>query len=495
MPLVAAPQAAQGSDINLDTGATPPEVDREFAVTAPRVSAPEAEVAEPTTDTEPAAPPQTLQLETELSVPADVGEATIVTALEEPVLAPTLVDPPQMPIVDESAVIATQPVQPASEPSELDAPTVAGIAEDALVPPPPKVIVDPGEQVRVDEDVSLFVAPTPEAVVEPLPEAIVTPVPELATVPEVTELPEITVLPVPDETPSAEAELTPPVQAPVIVEPEPDAESVVDAPEEATGVTTPVNRVKVNRPGAEPAETPEPEIEISVEEGEATVLPALERYATAFENPNGLPLISILLVDDGSNGVMAAEVAALPLPVTVVLHALDPNAAENMRAYRAAGVETAMQTSLPEGAVPTDVEVAFEAAFGILPETAILFADGTGVLQNNRAVTEQVMRVLAADGRGLVTVQRGLGSAQRAAEQAGIPTATVLRDIDNGVDDPSIIERSLDQSALRARQTGNAVLLGHAQTNTISALTNWALSVDQDQMLLAPVSAVLLGIN
>jgi len=485
MPQVAAPQATQSAEIDLDTGTTPPEVDREFAVTAPRVSAPEAEVAEPTTDTEPAAPPQTLQLETELSVPTDVDESTIVTALEEPVLPATTVEPPQMPSAAENVVIATQPTQPASEVGEADVPTVEGIAEDALVAPAPEWIAEPAPtEIFVDE------LPFSETVESEVAEVLS---PEIVIIPEPEVNPDVVELPAEQEAPFEEAEVAPQTPEPVVVAPEPTEPAVTDESEPTVITSGPGKRIKVNRPSAEPETTPEPETEaVTDEEAEATDLPALQRFATAFENPNGMPLISILLVDDGTNGDMAAEVASMPLPVTVVLHALDPNAAARMQAYRAAGIEVALQTSLPEGAVPTDVEIAFEAAFGILPETVMLFSDGTGVLQNDRAVTEQVMQILASDGRGLVTVQRGLGSAQRAAEQVGVAATTVLRDLDGAGEDQSAIERALDQSALRARQTGDAVLLGRVQPETISALTNWALTVNQDQMLVAPVSAVLL---
>ncbi|WP_394177827.1 divergent polysaccharide deacetylase family protein [Yoonia maritima] len=491
MPQVAAPQATQSAEIDLDTGTTPPEVDREFAVTAPRVSAPEAEVAEPTTDTEPAAPPQTLQLETELSVPTDVDESTIVTALEEPVLPATTVEPPQMPSAAENVVIATQPTQPASEVGEADVPTVEGIAEDALVAPAPEWIAEPAPTEIFVDELPFLDAEEPEVAAER--EVAEVPVPEIVIIPEPETIPDPVELPTGQDAPSEGSEVPPQTPTPVGVAPEPTEPSVTDESEPTVITSGPGKRIKVNRPSAEPETTPEPETEaVTDEEAEATDLPALQRFATAFENPNGMPLLSILLVDDGTNGDMAADVASMPLPVTVVLHALDPNAAARMQAYRAAGIEVALQTSLPEGAVPTDVEIAFEAAFGILHETVMLFSDGTGVLQNDRAVTDQVMQILASDGRGLVTVQRGLGSAQRAAEQVGVAATTVLRDLDGAGEDQSAIERALDQSALRARQTGDAVLLGRVQPETISALTNWALTVNQDQMLVAPVSAVLL---
>ena len=201
---------------------------------------------------------------------------------------------------------------------------------------------------------------------------------------------------------------------------------------------------------------------------------------------------TVLLVDDGQNGDLVAQVAGLGMPVTVVIHALAPNARDLMADYRAAGIEVAVEASLPAGAVPTDIEVAFEAVVGMLPEAAILFADGSGILRNNRAATAQVMQILIADGRGLVTAQRGLSSAESAARDAGVPVASIMRELDGAGEDESSIVRGLDQAALRARQTGTVVLLGVAQETTLSALATWAQTVNQSQLALAPVSAVLL---
>lgn len=510
VPQLAAPEVAVAV-VPAELITPPAAVNREYVVTAPRVSTPAAEVSEPAPDTEPAAPPQTVQLDTALSTPTDVTDADVVAALEEPVLPATTGAPPQFPSREEDVVIATQPAQAEAANATPDDAQVAGVVEDLAVLDEDSAST--AAEARAPAVVAQVAAPEIEEaeaeIVEAAPEVEISSEPAMTVVPDEIPAPnDITPFDVAEAAPPAETQqkplvVTPPIvpqptapvlpqtdetPAPVVISPAPNAPTSVDpAP------TTPVSRVRVNRPDATPAESTVPSVEAEAQsEISPDDTPALQRYATAFENPASLPMMSVLIIDDGSQGDVSASIADFPMPVTVVLNALDQGVAARSAAYRAAGVEIAMQTSLPAGAVPTDVEVAFEAAFGLLPEAVILYEDGTGVVQDNRAVSSQVVQILAADGRGLITLQRGLGTAQRTAQDAGVPATTVLRDLDGNGEDPGAIKRALDQSALRARQQGSVVLVARAQADTLAVLRDWAQTLDQTQMLLAPASAILI---
>jgi hypothetical protein len=137
--------------------------------------------------------------------------------------------------------------------------------------------------------------------------------------------------------------------------------------------------------------------------------------------------------------------------------AIDPaldDAQDRLAEYRARGFEVGVQSILPEGATPSDVEITLEATFSTLGETVLLLDAGNGGLQNDRTVTAQAMAALAADGRGLVTVSKGLNMALRAAE------------------------------------TG-VMLLGRMRPDTISALVLWGTANRAGQVALAPMSAIL----
>ncbi len=219
----------------------------------------------------------------------------------------------------------------------------------------------------------------------------------------------------------------------------------------------------------------------------------MERFAAAHDNSDGKPLLSVVLIDDGAMPGASAALAGLPFPVTIALDPGAPDAAAKMAAYRAAGVEVAALISLPRGAAPSDVEVAFAAYFAALPEAVLVLDSGEVGLQSDIEVTRQAMEILAADGRALVSVSQGLNQAMREAERAQVPAAVVYRDLDSEGQDARVIRRFLDQAAFRARQQSGVVLLGRVRPDTISALILWGTANRAGQVSVAPVSAVLLA--
>jgi polysaccharide deacetylase 2 family uncharacterized protein YibQ len=247
--------------------------------------------------------------------------------------------------------------------------------------------------------------------------------------------------------------------------------------ERATGVT-------VRRPAGDAVAAPE--------ETEATAQTnALVDFAAASGDDGTKPLMSIVLIDDGSMSAAAAALAGLSFPVTIALDPLQENAAALMTRYRNNGFEVAVLAKLPEGVVPSDVEITFESVFSTLPETIAVLDIGNGGLQADRAVTDQVMNILASQGRGFVTVSQGLNMAVRAAEQAGVPAAVVYTDLDVGGQDARIVRRFVDQAAFRARQESGVVLVGRMRPDTISALILWGSTSQDDQIAIVPLSAVL----
>jgi polysaccharide deacetylase 2 family uncharacterized protein YibQ len=247
--------------------------------------------------------------------------------------------------------------------------------------------------------------------------------------------------------------------------------------ERATGVT-------VRRPAGDAVAAPE--------ETEATAQTnALVDFAATSGDDGTKPLMSIVLIDDGSMSAAAAALAGLSFPVTIALDPLQENAAALMTRYRNNGFEVAVLAKLPEGVVPSDVEITFESVFSTLPETIAVLDIGNGGLQADRAVTDQVMNILASQGRGFVTVSQGLNMAVRAAEQAGVPAAVVYTDLDVGGQDARIVRRFVDQAAFRARQESGVVLVGRMRPDTISALILWGSTSQDDQIAIVPLSAVL----
>lgn len=225
-----------------------------------------------------------------------------------------------------------------------------------------------------------------------------------------------------------------------------------------------------------------------------SVSPALlspfEAFSEPFDNAEGRPLMSIVLIDDAES-IGAEGLAEFPYPLTF---AIDPNTADatqKMAARRAAGFEVMVLANLPRDAAPQDAETALPVWFSTLPEAiGILEGTETGV-QGNRALAEQVAAVAADGGHGLLMQNSGLNTVQKLALRDGVPSGLVFRDFDGAGQNPRAVRRFLDQAAFRAGQEGAVIMLGRVRPDTISALLLWGLQDRADKVALAPVSASL----
>lgn len=421
---------------------------------APSVETPSADTDAPMADTTPADVPETGAMDADLGTP-DTGSETPLVDLDssvEPVLPSPQSIAPEVPQTEADITLSTEPAQP-------------------IAP----VVVDD----------SAFDAPETEVVTDPEADAEVVGDPEQAADPAL-EPEEFVIIDLGDDAPVIAqdgAEAAPDAGETFAPDPAPTFQLQGDT---AALPTVEGSGVIIRRPDAE---TPE---EVSQEQP-TDMGPALERFAAVHDNPEGKPLLSVILIDDDMMPGASAALAGLPFPVTIALDPTVAGAAEKMAAYRAAGLEVAAVVNLPRGAAPSDVEIAFVAYFAALPEAVLVLDSGEGGLQTDIDVTRQAMEILAADGRGLVTVSQGLNQALREAERAQVPAAVIYRDLDNEDQDAQVIRRFLDQAAFQARKESGVVLLGRLRPNTISALILWGTANRAGQVSVAPVSAVLMA--
>ena len=217
---------------------------------------------------------------------------------------------------------------------------------------------------------------------------------------------------------------------------------------------------------------------------------ALVDHAIAFDNPDGRPVLAIVLTEpvDGPRPD-PARLAGFPFPLTVALDPSRPDAAAALDAYRAAGAEAAMLVRLPEDASAQDVAVAMEVYRAALPRT-VAFVDGTdGALQTRREAMAQVVAELMRSGHGFLTTSQGFNAGQKLAAREGVPNGLVLRALDPA--DPDAMERALDAGALRAGQDGRAILSAPLTDATLAELASWALGTRQAVITMGPLSAAL----
>lgn len=410
------------------------------------------------------------------------------------------------------------PAAPLEEPvSPADVPLMT-MPEAADPEAAPEVGVDAGPSDTAETDLAAAaVEPAPSVAANPAPEAVPeaapepTPAPtEPAVEPATGGAPEAEpAAPAADDSalpaPAAETPAPDPVAEPAAPEaplPEPAAPPVADggmAAMPAPGLDFQVEGVTDDRlpqVGDAPAE-PEAPTEAVPAEADADVvepedLPPLTREARAFENPEAKPLFAVILIDTGAPDLDRASLAALPFPVSFALDPMDPASPGHAQIYRAAGQEVLMlATGLPQGAQASDVEVALSVMGDALPQAVAVLDTPAGAFQSDRPLATGVVPVIASQGRGVVTWDRGLNAADQVARRDGVPSAVIFRALDSEGEAVPVIRRYLDRAAFKAAQEGQVIVAGTTEPDTVAALMEWAVEGRSSTVALAPVSAVL----
>lgn len=235
------------------------------------------------------------------------------------------------------------------------------------------------------------------------------------------------------------------------------------------------------------AADPEPAPEV-VEEAPGPLV----QFAMEFENPDNKPLMSIILIDDGSYAIDADALKKFPFPVSFAVDVEWSDAAEAARRYHDAGFEVMAAVNLPENAAGRDTEVAMQAYLSNVPQAvAVMEGAGTG-LQGNREASEQLVPILQQSGHGLVMFPSGLNTAQKIIAREGVPAMTAFRDFDSKGQGSKVIRRFLDHAAFKAGQNDDGVIMvGRVRDETLNALLLWGLQGRADSVAMAPISAVL----
>ncbi len=455
-PAVVAVAPSAGGEVVSGTGSAPAA----RAGTADVAAAPAAEVV---TGTEPAPAAESAAADAVApAAPEDVASA-------EP-------EAPAAPVEQEAAVPDSAPevveiVEVEPEAAEQPLPEAeAPVAETPAVPVAPEAASDAPAPTQPERESPSQVAEAPAA-----PEA------ELPGARRETELP---------AQPSA-----PPASVP-ITEREPRTgtgdglpRKIVTAGESGGGVgKRVVPLTERNKPGRLPV------VGASAEaEAEAPALSALAANAAPFTNPEARPLVSVILLDVGDQGLDRAALTAINFPVTFAVDPTDPGAAEIARGYRDAGFEVLiLPTGLPQGATPQDLETTLQSYFGRFPGAAGLLASDDDGVTRNPALARQLLAIAGDSGHGLVFLDSGLNSALRGAESAGLPSTLVWKQLDAAGEDAGGIGRALDRAAFRAGQEGEVVVMGSTRSQTVTSLLDWAAGTKGQGVALAPVSAVLM---
>ncbi|MGY3437150.1 MULTISPECIES: divergent polysaccharide deacetylase family protein [unclassified Marinovum] len=481
-----------------------------------------AEIAAGLADTASTGVPETGGAEALSDAPADEDGGTVAASIMDPVAPAAPGTPPARPDADELS-ISTNPEQPAAPlPSVNEAPPQLGAV--------PTETGDTPVAPQADTPVTTAAKETAPAAneAEAAPEVVSNAPPAPPTAEETApatpvDIAEVDVLPSPTpdsdapntkaspEAPAAAPAATPPVVATEVAEaPVAPAVPIVSADEETPAVaqTRPQVSALVDRDAeagrptiGEPAGTfgnrasgvktgRLPTLGAETE-AEADATP-LQRFAVQVDEVDDKPLMAIVLIDDGSTPMGLDALESFPYPITFAVDTSWTGAQEAMRSYRDAGFEVMALANLPTGAQPQDAEVTLSSALAVVPEAVAVLEGDTGGLQENRDVSDQVARILADSGHGLVLYPQGLNTGQAIAARAGVKSATLFRDFDGKGQTATVIRRFLDQAAFKAGQEGAVIMLGRLRAETISALLIWGLQDRASRVAFVPVSHVLM---
>lgn len=263
-----------------------------------------------------------------------------------------------------------------------------------------------------------------------------------------------------------------------------------DAAQQSSGTSLPTVRRAGVATESSPSDAPEEVVEEEVTE-ETKDGPALQRFASAFENPDGSPVISVVLLHVGTQPLGSDVLLALPAHVSFAVDANAANVAGTAQAYRDAGREVVLVPSLPEGAAPQDVEQAMQVNLSKVPEAVAIMDISGSNFQSDRSAVRQVVDVVSDTGHGLITFPRGLNTAHQEAQRANVPTGLIFRDVDGDNESQEEIRRALDRAAFRARQNEGVILVGTTSDTTIAAIVEWALGNRAASVSIAPISTAL----
>jgi len=221
--------------------------------------------------------------------------------------------------------------------------------------------------------------------------------------------------------------------------------------------------------------------------------PAIQAFRSEFDNAEGNPLMSLILVQEGDTALNSAQLEGLPPSISLALDAGAAGAADFASLYRSMGREVVMIPSLPEGATPQDVEQALAVNFDTVREAVAIMDISGSSFQANRGSVQQVVDVVSDSGHGLITFPRGLNTAHQSATRAGVPTGLIFRRLDGGGETRDQIRRTLDRAAFRARQDEAVILVGTTATDTMATIVEWSTGNRASSVTLAPISAALLN--
>ena len=290
-------------------------------------------------------------------------------------------------------------------------------------------------------------------------------------------------VPEPDVEPAASIDSRPPAESYGRSSTARVPEEIVDAstlPERPDAVSQ-ATRMGVARPVASEDEPTE-----------GTAGPAQDRLATQavpFDDPEGRPMLSVVLIDGPVEEATRAGLDALDLPLTFAVDPARANASVAARRHREAGHEVALLGGalFADGTVD-GVAIATDAALRAIPQALAVVDESVDSPKDGKPL-DASLPLLQEAGMGFVGPPSEADSGEAVAANI-VPARAVDLTVDRDATAATLMQE-LDRAASDAERSGAALLVGPVSPKMLWALRTWSDRNRSGRVALAPLSAVL----
>jgi uncharacterized protein len=219
---------------------------------------------------------------------------------------------------------------------------------------------------------------------------------------------------------------------------------------------------------------------------------ALAHNAVSFDNQTGRPEVAVILIDSGALDLNRAELTAAKIPLTLAVDPTVSGAERAAKTYHDSGHEVLiLATAIPPLAAASDLETTFQSYFHTIGQAVGVMDVASGGFQGDRMTSQRIATILAGEGYGLVTYERGLNAAAQVATSAKLPNVQVYSTVESSDGGGDVLRQTLDRAAFRAAQDGHAAVVAPASSDTLAALEEWQKTNRGQSVVIAPVSAVM----
>ncbi len=224
---------------------------------------------------------------------------------------------------------------------------------------------------------------------------------------------------------------------------------------------------------------------------------AFDQFSVRFIPPNNKPFLAVVLEHVGEGSVDMYDLLNFGKPVTFGVAMDDRLSRWRDNEFRKAGFEVVAlapaeaEAGLSDKTEDSVITQRIGQYLTLVPgAVALLDAPGSDFYRDPRKVTKAA-ETLNDTGRALLFHERfGANRAIEAARETGIPSAAMVRIIDDQRDAASI-RRALDRAALDASKTGAAIVYGRTYPETIAAILPWLLGNSARSVTLAPLTLTM----